>query len=205
MKGRRKTVKRFAKLLLVTVGFGTLGFVMSRVPQKNATGAGGAPVNIVSPLPLPMTGNVNATVNGTVAALQSGNWNVGITGTPTVKCTLFSRVKTDGTVEDFSLQPGTGLVITDIQSLQSGTAGTLGGLLIEKGCPSVAPIFYQAFVVADTSGEIFVNDHITGGLHFTTLPSLLRIVRGCAEFNRDGIPGKRVEASKSPLRERASF
>lgn len=42
----------------------------------------GAPVAIVSPLPLPVTGS--ATVSGTVAATQSGAWNVGITGTPTV-------------------------------------------------------------------------------------------------------------------------
>ena len=69
-------MKRFAKLLVVTLGFGALGFMMSLVPQKNATGAGAAPVNIVSSIPL--------TVTGTVAAQQSGTWNVGINGTPTV-------------------------------------------------------------------------------------------------------------------------
>jgi len=61
---KEKTMKRFAKLLLVTVGFGVLGFVMSLVPQKSATGAGSAPVSIASPLPLPVTGNVNAAVTG---------------------------------------------------------------------------------------------------------------------------------------------
>ena len=42
------------------VGFGTLGFVMSLVPQKNATGAGAAPVNVVntSANPVPVTGDV---------------------------------------------------------------------------------------------------------------------------------------------------
>ena len=69
-------MKRFVRLLVVTVGFGVLGFVMSLVPQKNATGAGGAPVNIISPVPLPVT--------GTVAAQQSGDWNVGISNAPTV-------------------------------------------------------------------------------------------------------------------------
>ena len=78
-------MKPFARLLLVTVGFGALGFVMSLVPQKTATGAGGAPVNIMSPLPLPVTGNVNAAVS---AAQQSGNWNVGITGTPSVSAQI---------------------------------------------------------------------------------------------------------------------
>jgi hypothetical protein len=61
-------VRRFARLLLVTVGFGALGFAMSLVPQKSATGSGGAPVNIVGSVPL--------TVQGTVAAQQSGTWNV---------------------------------------------------------------------------------------------------------------------------------
>ena len=35
-------MKRFARLLLVTVVFGALGFAMSLLPQKSATGAGGA-------------------------------------------------------------------------------------------------------------------------------------------------------------------
>ena len=61
-------MKRFAKLLLVTLGFGALGLVMSLVPEKNATGAAGAPVNVVSSIPL--------SVQGTVAAQQSGIWNV---------------------------------------------------------------------------------------------------------------------------------
>jgi len=71
-------MKRFARLLLVTFGFGVLGFVMSLVPQKNAGGAGGAPVTVMntSTNPVPVTGNVSAAVSGTVAAQQSGTWNV---------------------------------------------------------------------------------------------------------------------------------
>jgi hypothetical protein len=41
---------------------------------------GSAPVNIVGPLPLPVTGETSVT--GTVAVTQSGTWNVGISGTP---------------------------------------------------------------------------------------------------------------------------
>jgi hypothetical protein len=40
-------------------------------------------VDIVSPLPLPVTGS--SVVSGEVAATQSGPWNVGITGTVSVK------------------------------------------------------------------------------------------------------------------------
>jgi len=77
------------RLLLVTVGFGELGFVMSR-PQKNANGAAGAPVHIASSVPL--------TVTGTVAAQQSGNWNVGITGTPSVNVANTSAIPISGNV-----------------------------------------------------------------------------------------------------------
>ena len=44
-------------------------------PPKSS---GSAPVTIVSPIPLPITGST--TVSGAVAATQSGTWNVGITG-----------------------------------------------------------------------------------------------------------------------------
>ena len=81
-------MKRFARLLVVTLGFGVLGFVISLVPQKSATGSGSAPVSIIGPLPIPVTGTVNASVGGTVNAAQSGTWNVGITGTPTVNANV---------------------------------------------------------------------------------------------------------------------
>lgn len=66
-------MKRFARLLVVTAVFGMLGFAMSLVSQKNATGAGGAPVNITSPLPLPVTGSVNANITNTSALPVSFN------------------------------------------------------------------------------------------------------------------------------------
>jgi hypothetical protein len=37
---------------------------------------GSAPVSIVSPIPLPVTGST--TISGTVAATQSGTWNVNV-------------------------------------------------------------------------------------------------------------------------------
>jgi hypothetical protein len=49
----------------------------------NATkAASGAPVNIMSPLPLPITGT--ATVSGTVGATQSGAWNINVANSPSV-------------------------------------------------------------------------------------------------------------------------
>lgn len=69
-------MKRFSRALIGIFGLVVIGSVMSLTPQKSAKGAGGsAPVNIVN-TPLP--------VQGTVAATQTGTWNVGITGTPSV-------------------------------------------------------------------------------------------------------------------------
>jgi hypothetical protein len=57
-------MKRFAKLLLATLGFSALGLVVSLVPQKAAKGSVAAQVQVVN-TPLPVAGNVNATINGT--------------------------------------------------------------------------------------------------------------------------------------------
>ncbi len=73
--------------------------------NSNPTGAvqGSAPVSIVSPLPVPVSGST--TVSGSVAATQSGTWNVGINGTPTVTVTTNQPVETG---KGFSLGQFTG-------------------------------------------------------------------------------------------------
>lgn len=133
-------MKRFARFLLVTVGFGVLGFVMSLVPQKSATGAGSAPVNIMSPLPLPVTGSVNANITNSSAV------PVSVSNTPTVNANVtfpsaltgasvpvnlkqlanfktllnegtgYNEVQPDGTVNPsaFAIPPGEQFVITDV-------------------------------------------------------------------------------------------
>jgi len=50
--------------------------------QSQGQGKGSTSVTIVGPLPVPTTGT--STVSGTVAATQSGPWNVGISGAPNV-------------------------------------------------------------------------------------------------------------------------
>ena len=64
-----------------------VGFALAILAPEPARGAAGPQMTIVN-TPLPVTGNVNATVTGnvgltgtpTVMAQQSGPWNVGITG-----------------------------------------------------------------------------------------------------------------------------
>jgi len=79
-------LKRQIGMVGVFAALGLIGMFMS-AHQAGAQGgppnhpAGTAPVAIVSPLPLPVTG----AVTGTVEATQSGEWNVGIPGIVSVK------------------------------------------------------------------------------------------------------------------------
>ena len=94
-------MKQFAKLLLVTLGFGVLGFVMSLFPQKNAGGAPpppptGAPVSIVGSIPLTVgVNNFPAALTGASVPV-SGNVNATIIGTPTVNISSAQPVSTLG-------------------------------------------------------------------------------------------------------------
>jgi hypothetical protein len=57
-------MKRLAKLFAVTLGFGALGFILSLFPQKTANGVAPTPVNVTN-TPLPVKGDVGATILGT--------------------------------------------------------------------------------------------------------------------------------------------
>jgi hypothetical protein len=78
-------MNRFKNLLIVAAVF-TLLMVIGTVLNTRRVAAQGPPggmaVNIVNPLPVPVTGAT--TVSGAVAATQSGIWNVGVTGTANV-------------------------------------------------------------------------------------------------------------------------
>ena len=77
-------MKRFSRALAVALGIAVLGSFVSLVPQKNATGAPGAPVMVVNtPLPvsvanaaMPITGTVNANVTNATLPV-SGTVNIG--------------------------------------------------------------------------------------------------------------------------------
>ncbi len=73
--------------VLVVLGVLVLAAILSALISRplgaqsgtsSSTSTGSAPVTIVSPLPVPVSGST--TVSGSVAATQSGTWNVGISG-----------------------------------------------------------------------------------------------------------------------------
>src|SRR5258708_246661 len=76
-------MKRFRNHAIAIAVFAALAVIGTVMNSRQATAQGppdGLAVRIVSPLPVPVTGST--TVSGTVAATQSGPWNVGITGQP---------------------------------------------------------------------------------------------------------------------------
>jgi hypothetical protein len=83
----------FKKRVLVTAviaGFAVIGYLMNSQQAVAQGPPGGLAVNIVNPVPLPVTGST--TVSGAVAATQSGAWNVGISGNSTSNPVLIGDV-----------------------------------------------------------------------------------------------------------------
>jgi hypothetical protein len=76
----------FKKRILVVVVIAVLAVIGSVMnSQQSTVRAQGGPTVTIDPtqLPLPVKGSLG--VSGTIAATQSGPWNVGITGTPNVQ------------------------------------------------------------------------------------------------------------------------
>ena len=75
-------MKRFARMLFAGLGIVIAASAISLAPHKAATAGGSAPVTVTNPS-LPVT--------------QSGPWNVGISGTPTVNVGAMPAVSINGT------------------------------------------------------------------------------------------------------------
>jgi hypothetical protein len=76
-------MNRFARMLFVGLGIVGAGTAMSLVPHKAATAGSLTPVTVT---------------NSSLAVTQSGAWNVGITGTPSVHADITNQVPVTGTV-----------------------------------------------------------------------------------------------------------
>ena len=76
-------MNRFARMLFAGIGIVAVGSAISLVPHK-AANAGGMTAVTVTNVPLPVT--------------QSGPWNVGIAGTPSVNANITNQVPVTGTV-----------------------------------------------------------------------------------------------------------
>src|SRR5215469_8248461 len=83
---RMSSLKHTLIVLAALGGLAAVGSLMNSKQVAAQSRPGSMAVNIVNPLPVPVSGST--TVSGTVAATQSGAWNVGIAGTPTVNANV---------------------------------------------------------------------------------------------------------------------
>jgi hypothetical protein len=141
----------FKKRMLVAAiiaGLAVIGYLMNSQQAVAEGPPTGLAVNIVNPVPLPVTGST--TVSGAVAATQSGAWSVGITGTPNVHVAnpatapvLFVNVNDPGRIP--------------YQALAS--ANCSGGISCEADFATVP------------ANHRLVIQHLTGYLEYTGPPS----------------------------------
>jgi hypothetical protein len=83
-RGRMNKLKNHLIAAAVLSVLAVIGTIMNSHQAAAQGPPNGLAVNIVNPVPLPVSGTVtgNVGVTGTVAATQSGTWNVSVNGTP---------------------------------------------------------------------------------------------------------------------------
>jgi hypothetical protein len=119
--------------LIAVAAVGVLAAIGSMMTPHHATAqtgpssgpSGSAPVTVVNTAanPVPVTGSTN--ISGTVAATQSGTWNVSITGTPTVNLSTGTAVPVNLQGDALS-RVAYDLDITIPNGSSTGHAGPLG-------------------------------------------------------------------------------
>ena len=144
-------MKPFVRLMLMTLGFGLLAALTGLVgPQPPATQAAvAAAVAVVN------TPNVNVSNSPTVNAQQSGPWNVGINGVPSVNVV--------------SLPPLPPPALTAVVNIDdhgripfvSGFSNSCSGTLCSYTFPAVP------------AGHRVVIEHISGNLNFNAAPTVI--------------------------------
>ena len=95
-------MKRFARMLFAGLGIVIAGSAMSLAPHRAATAGGMTAVTVTNP---------------SLAVTQSGPWNVGITGTPSVNANITNQVPVTGTVNANVSFPANQQVTLNPQSL----------------------------------------------------------------------------------------
>ena len=170
-----------ATFIAVLAVLGIIGAAFNPHPataqNAGANAQGTAPVTIVSPLPLPVTGSLS--VGGTVAATQSGTWNVGISGTPKVEVsrndedparapfqTRLCMAKNSDNCTDnlnfptsFVVPAGKRLVIEQISGECFPSGAVLAvGITVTTGGATVSHLFGVQYPIAGTTGY---TNHLT--------------------------------------------
>ena len=161
-------MKQFSKIMLLVLGCGLLGAVLSSFPNKSTEAAAPASVTVVNPAskPVPTTVATHLGVQPSALVALRCNRFVGPT------CTEFRRLKPDATEDQvtFQIPNGTHLIITDVYwDTTGGIPGTCTSILMMEAGPG--PVVYLASrAPADGVGQAYKAEHFTTGFHFSTMP-----------------------------------
>jgi hypothetical protein len=139
-------MKQLSKITLIALGFGLLAAALSSIPSHQTAAAGSAPVTVMAPLPLPVsgfvTGNVTANVSGNVGI---NNFPSTLTGTTVPVSGTLSPNRTpvhagqffnfpNGGVVNLTVPSGT--VLTDAHATLDTPEGMPNGaILVIHGIP----------------------------------------------------------------------
>jgi hypothetical protein len=85
-------MKKITRIILVSLGLSLVTIVFAFLTSRPTPGQAGPPVASVkvTNTPLPVQGNVSASVAGTVNATQNGAWNVGVNNLPPTQNVSFN-------------------------------------------------------------------------------------------------------------------
>lgn len=122
-------MKKLGQIISIGLGFGLLASALSFIPSTPTVAAGGPTVTVANtPLPVSLAGT--GSITGTVAATQSGTWNVGLTGTPAVSVSNFPAIQP----VSFSNTSTTPLFVRDVDnSARTALQLTCGSTTADSG------------------------------------------------------------------------
>lgn len=142
-----RSIPQFAAAIMLMA---MVGLTLSIVAPSPARGAGSAPVTVVNspeePVPVALQGT--GSIAGTVNALQSGPWTVGVSSLPAVQLA-------DGTTFNFNNSPDAPIYTDDLSARQAFAVKLCEG----EGClPEPVPVpVGNRFVIEYVSGTCRSN------------------------------------------------
>jgi len=151
-------MKNIATHLRTIVAVAVVGLLAAvALPQPlPSQAAGSAPVTVVNtPLPVSLEGTGN--IAGTVAATQSGAWNVGVTSLPAVQLAAGATVGISG----FSNTAATALFTSDIDA--AARAAFAVALCSDIGDGTCAGVYQEPNTTTLPVGQRFVIEQISHG------------------------------------------
>jgi hypothetical protein len=158
--------------LIAMAALGVLAVIGSLMNSRQATAEqGSAPVTVVNTPanPVPVAGST--TVSGSVAATQSGAWNVGITGTPSINIANSPTVQLSGTPTVNVTNPAAApLYFVNVND--PGRIPYQSQVL--QVCSAVVDCTIQFGMVP--AGHRLVIQHVSGFLTFTTPPTSVEVI-----------------------------